>query len=175
MLRKSSYQVRLVGLARTSPEPVLLQVLYVIPHVHNEAVGAARIYLKEDRTQYVAYDLQADLSHTLGRLTELSMKPESLNWNLETIGATISTLVHGSYRFNSLSPVDAEGWFAAGSMDDLSGYTTNSCADQSRFAVPSVEGETYFAVPRFYPSAGLVDGARSERIWKTSSTRARDR
>ncbi|MCK4246629.1 hypothetical protein KAX14_05285, partial [Candidatus Bipolaricaulota bacterium] len=125
MLRKLSWQARLLGLARTSPEPVLLVLGVLRDSARSQRDGRRSHDLPErDRAQCVASSHQADLSHTLGRLTELSMKPEFLNWNLGTIGGAISTLAHGSYRFNSLSLVDAEGWFVAGSMDDLSGYTT---------------------------------------------------
>ena len=156
MLRKLSWRARLVGLVvLVLTLSFLFQVFYVIPHVRDEAIAAAKVYL-EEIARNVAHGLQTDLSQTLGRLTELSMKLEFLNWDLEAIGATISTLAHGSYRFESLFLVDAEGWFVAGTTDDLSVYATKGYADQPWFSIPFVEGETYFAAPRFYPSAGLV-------------------
>ena len=171
MLRKLSWWVRLVGLVVVVLTlSFLFQVFYVVPHVRNEAIGAAKVYL-EEIARSVAHGLQTDLSQTLGRLTELSMKPEFLDWDLEAIEGTISTLAHGSYRFESLSLIDAEGWFVAGTSDDLSVYTPKSYADQPWFTVPFVEGETYFAAPRFYPSVGLVATTVAVPVKSTSGER----
>lgn len=69
MLRKLSWQVRLVGLASTSPEPVL-----PVPGALRDSPRSQRgsrhsqDLPERDRTQCVAYGLQADLSHTLGCL-----------------------------------------------------------------------------------------------------------
>jgi len=172
MLRKLSWRTKLVGLVvLVLTLSFLFQVVYVIPRVRDEALHTSEAY-QEELTRSIARELEADLTQTLGRLTELSIRPEFNNWDLEAVQATISTLARGSYRFESLSLVDAEGWFVAGTSDDLSGYTTKSYADQSWFSVPFVEGETYFAAPRFYPSVRLVaitvavpvESASGERI-----------
>jgi len=71
MLRKLSWQVRLVGLARTSPEPVLSVSGALSDSPRSQRGGRRSQDLPErDRTQCVAYGLQVDLSHTLGRLKE---------------------------------------------------------------------------------------------------------
>ena len=156
MLRRWSWRVKLGGLVTlVLAVSFLFQVFYVVPHVRNEALRTAEAH-QEQLTQNIAREIETDLNQTMDRLTELAMRPEFSNWDLETIGRTISTLALGSYRFESLYLIDADGWFVAGTSDDMSVYTTKSYADQSWFAVPFVEGEAHLASPRFYPSIGLI-------------------
>lgn len=71
MLCKLSRQVRLVGLARTSPEPVLLVSGALSDSPRSQRGGRRSQDLPErDRAQCVAYGLQAHLSHTVSRLKE---------------------------------------------------------------------------------------------------------
>ncbi len=71
MLCKLSWQVRLVGLARTSPEPVLLVSGALRDSPRSQRGGRRSQDLPErDRAQCVAYGLQAHLSHTVSRLKE---------------------------------------------------------------------------------------------------------
>jgi len=156
MLRTLSWRMKLVGLVGlVLILSFLFQVFFVVPHVRNEALRTAEAY-QEELAQSIARELETDLNQIMGRLTELSAKPEFLNWDLETVGRTISILAQGSYRFESLYLIDADGWFVSGTSDDMSVYTTKSYADETWFAIPFMEGETYFASPRFYTSIGLI-------------------
>jgi len=172
MLHEWSWRMKLVGLVvLVLILSFLFQVFFVVPRVRNEALHTAQAY-QEELAQSIARGLETDLNQTMERLTELAMRPEFSNWDLEAVGRTISTLAQGSYRFESLYLIDADGWFVSGTSDDMSVYTTKSYVDQSWFAVPFVEGETYVASPRFYPSIGLiavtvavpVESADGERI-----------
>ncbi|MCK4411273.1 PAS domain S-box protein, partial [Candidatus Bipolaricaulota bacterium] len=75
---------------------------------------------------------------------------------LASIHPIIEVLDQGSYRFESLFVMNADGWFVEGSADDLSVDTTKSYANQPYFSVPFEEREPYLASPRFYPTTGLV-------------------
>ena len=71
MLRKLNWQVRPVGLSRTSPEPVLPVSGVLRDFPRSQRGGRRSQDLPErDRTQWVAYGLQAHLTHTLSGLKE---------------------------------------------------------------------------------------------------------
>ena len=96
------------------------------------------------------------LNQSKDRLIMLSTRPEFRSMDLASIHHVIEVLAQGSYWFESLFVMNADGWFVEGSMDDLSVDTTKSYAEQPYFAIPFEKGEPYFALPRFYPETGLV-------------------
>ena len=49
----------------------------------------------------------------------LSTRPEFRSMDLASIHPIIEVLDHGSYRFESLFVMNADGWFAEGSTDGL--------------------------------------------------------
>ncbi len=59
------------------------------------------------------------LNPTRDRLIALSKQPEFHSMDLAGIHPIIEVLNQGSYRFESLFVMNADGWFVEGSADDL--------------------------------------------------------
>jgi len=62
---------------------------------------------------------RAKVNQTRDRLIALSKQPEFRSMDLARIHPIIEVLAQGSYRFESLSVMNADGWFAKASTHDL--------------------------------------------------------
>jgi len=155
-MRSLSWRVKLIGLfVLVLGASLLFQMFYVVPHTREQAIRTTQIH-QEDIAFSVARELATDLNQTKDRLIALSKRPEFRSMDLASIHDIIEALAQGSYHFESLFVMNADGWFVEASADDLSAYTSKSYADQPYFTIPFEEGEPYFAPPRFYATTGLV-------------------
>ena len=59
------------------------------------------------------------LNQITDRLIALSKQPQFRSMDLARIHPIIDVLAQGSYRFESLFVMNADGWFVEGSTDDL--------------------------------------------------------
>ena len=62
---------------------------------------------------------RAKVNQTRDRLIALSKQPEFHSMNVARIHPIIKVLAQGSYRFESLSVMNADGWFVEASTDGL--------------------------------------------------------
>ena len=155
-MRSLSWRVKLSGLfVLVLGASLLFQVFYVIPHIRNDAIQTTEIH-QEEIASNLARELATDLNQTRDRVIELSTRPEFHSMDLAGIRDIMKVLAQGSYRFESLFVINADGWFIEGSTDDLSMYTTKSYADQPYFSIPFEKGEIYYGYPQFYAETGLV-------------------
>jgi len=164
-MRSLSWRVKLSGLVvLVLGAALLFQVFYVVPFIRSQKVESEETY-QEGIAFNIARELATDLNQTRDRLIALSKQPEFRSMDLASIPPIIEVLDQGSYRFESLFvmnadgwfvEMNADGWFVEGSADDLSVHTTKSYADQPYFSIPFEEREPYFAHPRFYPETGFV-------------------
>lgn len=134
---------------------LLFQVFFVIPHTQNHAIRTTQIH-QEVIAFNLARELATNLNQTKDRLIALSKQPEFRSIDLVRIHDLIEALTHGSYRFEPLFVMNADGQFVEASADDLSVYAAESHADQPYFTIPFEEGDLYFAHPRFYAETALV-------------------
>ncbi len=154
---KLGWQGKLTGLITLVLATVLLiQSAYVIPYIEKNEVEHEQVQ-QEEIARNIAREMDTDLQQLSGRLIELSKCTEFRSMNLAAQQEIINTVAEGSMRFISLFVMDADGWFILGSSEnDLSMYTTRSYADMPYFTIPVEQGETYYAVPRFYPAVKLL-------------------
>jgi len=134
---------------------VLFQVFYVIPTIRNREVEATKTHQKEVAFS-ISRELDTDLKQTTARLVELSKRPAFQEMHLVAMQDIMTTIVQGSFRFESLSVLNVDGWFVCSTMEDFSAHGTSNYADQPYFTVPFEQGQVYFGAPRFYSQAGLV-------------------
>lgn len=59
------------------------------------------------------------LNQITDRLIALSKQPQFRSMDLARIHPIIEVLTQGSYRFQSLFVMNADGWFVEGNTDDL--------------------------------------------------------
>ena len=151
-----SWRVKLVGLfAGVLASSLLFQLFYVLPVIRNREAELVQAY-QEYIARNIARELDADLMETYGRLQGIAKRPEFRNMDTAAQQSIMDTIAQGSYRVQSLSVINAGGWFVAGTAHDLSLLTTRSYADEAYFTTPFEQGDTYFAPARFYPSEQLV-------------------
>jgi len=118
-MRSLSWRVKMIGLfVLVLGASLLFQVFYVIPYTRNHAILTTQVH-QEDITSSIARELDTDLNQSRDRLIELSTRPEFRSMDLAGIHDIIEVLAQGSYRFQSLFVMNADGWFVEGSTDDL--------------------------------------------------------
>jgi hypothetical protein len=119
----------------------------------------------------IARELDLELLRVKRRLTSIATQPEFRGMDVAAQQETVTRHVQTAARLPSLFVLDAQGWFAAGTAEDLSTYHSKSYADQPFFAIPFERGEVYFGSPQFYSSTGSVGASVSVPI--ASSARER--
>jgi len=155
-MRSVSWRVKLISLfVLVLGASLLFQMFYIVPYIREQAIRTTQIH-QEDIAFRVARELDSDLNQSKDRLIELSTRPEVRSMDLPRLHDLIRVIAQGSYRFESLFVMNADGWCIETSLDDLSAYATKSYADQPYFTIPFEKGEPYFAHPRFYATTGLV-------------------
>lgn len=172
-MNRLSWGTKLMGLAILVLGTLLLvQVLYVIPYIQNREVEMARAHQVEV-ARSIAREVDLDLARARNRLMELSRQAAFRSMDVDAMQSLVTTVATGSYRFDSLLVMDAEGRFVAStvSADDFANYATESYAGRPDFTVPFEQGQVYFAPPRFYPSAALLGTCVSVPIESDSGER----
>jgi len=153
---KLSWQAKLMGLiALVLGALLLFQVFYVIPYVRTREVDNAETR-QEEVARNIARELDIDLMESEDRLTKIAQLAAFRNMDLASQNRIMNTIIETSSRFSSLLVLDTEGWFVAGTAEDLSIYQTKSYAYQPYFSVPFEQGEVYCALPRFISRIGVI-------------------
>jgi len=118
-MRNLSWRVKLISLfVLVLGASLLFQVFYVVPFIRSQKVESEETY-QEGIAFSIAHELAADLNQTKDRLIALSKQPEFRSMDLASIHGSIEVLAQGPYRFESLFVMNADGWFAEASTDDL--------------------------------------------------------
>jgi|GEM_PF-1414769 len=155
-MRRLSWRTKLMGLGGLVLAMLLLsQVFFIIPYIQKREVERAQVRQAEVANN-IARELDMSLKHSRSRLLELSQRPAFRNMDIETMHSHMTVTAGGVCHLDSLSVLNAEGWFIASTIEDFAGHTAESYAEQPYFAVPFGQGQVYFGLPRFYPSVGLV-------------------
>ena len=155
-MRKLSWRTKLMALfAVVLGASLLFQLFCVIPRLRKREVEMIKMH-QEQVVRNIARELDTELTQTYGRLVKIAERAEFRRMDIPAQQETINTIAKGSYRFQSLFVMNADGWFISGSVDDLSPHTSRSYADRPFFTVPFKKGETYFGPPTFYRQEKLV-------------------
>jgi len=118
-MRSLSWRVKLISLfVPILGVSLLFQVFYIIPHTQEQAIRTTQVH-QEDIASSIARELDTDLSQTKDRLIALSKRPEFRSMDLASIHDLTEVVAQGSYRFESLLVMNADGRFVEGSADDL--------------------------------------------------------
>ena len=142
---------------------LLFQLFYVTPAIRGQAVETTRDQ-QQQVSRNIAREMDLELFRVKRRLTLIAMQPEFREMNVTAQQETVTGYVETSALLSSLFVLDAQGWFVAGTAEDLSVYTSKSYADQPFFAIPFERGEVYFGSPQFYSSTGTVGASVSVPI-----------
>jgi len=149
---------------------LLFQILYVVPFIQSREEQAARL-----KQQVVARDIARELDIILENsersLRKMADQPTFRQMQIGDQPDIMDHIIETSACLNSLFVLNSEGWFVAGSVSDLSPYTTTSYADRAFFTDPFVKGSTHFSAPRFYPELGLSGSAVSVPLVSESGER----
>jgi len=163
-VKKLSWRAKLVALITLAlGASLLFQLLYVIPCIRAREVDMAAAH-QEEVARNIARELDTDLKQTQGRLLEFAQRPEFRRMDLAAMQRTTTTVATGSYRFDSLSVMDAKGWFVCTSFEESAAHKTRSYADRSFFSVPFEQGRVHFGAPRFYAKQRLLSVSTSAPI-----------
>jgi len=149
---------------------LLVQFLYVIPEIKKHILETEKQHQEELAQQY-ALELESSVSYISNQMLDLAQSTEFRTMDLGAQGSILQSITTGSYRINSLSVIDAEGWFVSSHLNDFSLYTTKSYADQPYFNIPFNEGKVYYANPRYYAKSGILSFTMSVPIESNSGER----
>jgi len=118
-MRNLSWRVKLISLfVPILGASLLFQMFFIISQTRNHAIQTAHIH-QEGIAFNIARELATDLNQTKDRLIALSKQPEFRSMDLAGIHDIIEVLAQGSYRFESLLVMNADGRFVEASADDL--------------------------------------------------------
>jgi len=144
---------------------VLFQVFYVIPTIRNREVEAKKTH-QEEIVFSITRELDTDLKQTTGRQMELSKRTAFQRMDLVAMQDVMTTIAEGSFCFESLSVMNAEGCFVCSTAEDFSLHETNSYADRPYFTVPFEQGQVHFGTPPEMPIGRLIAESPSITSWQ---------
>jgi len=134
---------------------LIIQIHYVISYIRSQEIEKMQ-FIQKDIAGNIAREIDVDMFQTLGRVKELAERDIFRRMDIPAMQIALDIISEGSYRFESLSFLNSEGWFVCGTMEDFSSYTTKSYTDRPFFTVPFEEGKTYFPSPNYFIGTNLV-------------------
>ncbi len=142
---------------------LLFQVFYVLPSIRNQQVKMIKEH-QEEITDIIAGDLDRDLLEMENILRRITERVEFRTMNIAKQQETVPQLAEFSTDISSLYVLDSEGWFVAGTTEDLSIYQTKSYNYKPYYIASFERGQSYFAAPRSYLNNTLVSASVSVPI-----------
>jgi signal transduction histidine kinase len=142
---------------------LLFQVFYILPTVRNQQVEMLKAR-QEEITKNIAWELDRDLMEMENILRRIAERIEFRTMDIAKQQETVPQLAEFSTDIFSLYVLDSEGWFVAGTAEDLSIYQTKSYTDKPYFIASVKLGQVYFAAPRSYLNNTLVTASVSVQI-----------
>ncbi len=149
-MSKLSWRTKLMGLfILILGASLLFQLFYVLPTIRSREVEMAEAH-QEETVHNIAWQLDNDLMGMKNTLVEIAGRAEFRNMDIANQQQTMTQIAEFSPDINSLYVMDAEGWFVAGTAEDLSPYQKKSYTDKPYYIAAVEQGQTYFAAPRVY-------------------------
>lgn len=155
-MSKLSWRTKLMGLfTLVLGASLLFQLFYVIPTIRSREVEMAEAQ-QEETTHNITWQLDNDLMGMKNTLVEIAGRAEFRNMDIANQQQTVTQIAEFSPDISSLYVMDAEGWFVAGTAEDLSLYQKKSYTDKPYYIAAVEQGQVYFAAPRVYVDNTIV-------------------
>lgn len=155
-MSKLSWRTKLMGLfILVLGASLLFQLFYVLPTIRSREMEMAEAHHKET-AHNIAWQLDNDLMGMKNTLLEIAGRAEFRNMDIANQQQTVTQIAKFSPDISSLFVMDAEGWFVAGTAEDLSLFQKKSYTDKPYYIAAVEQGQVYFAAPRVYVDNTIV-------------------